>query len=306
MRILITGATGLIGQALTRLCHDQGIVVHYLTTSKGKIENTPLYRGFYWDAKTGEIDEAAFEEVDTIIHLAGANIAERWTDKYKKIILESRINTARLLYDTLSRKQTSVKQFISASAIGAYPSSKTKYYTESYPEYNDGFLGTVVKAWEREADRFIELGVEVAKVRIGLVLAEEDGALPQLVKPIAYNVGAPLGSGEQWQSWIHIQDLAGILLFAAQQKLSGVYNAVGPNPVTQGEMTRMIAKILDKSLWLPKVPAWVLKTLLGEMAAVVLESQRVSSDKIEEAGYRFEYQQLYPALEDLLPLKNPT
>lgn len=299
MKVLITGATGLIGQHLTAQLHEANIDVHYLTTSRNKIEQQPNYKGFFWDAKTKEIDVACLEGVTTIVHLAGASIAERWTDEYKEAIIKSRIETADLLRKALTENEHSVTHFISASAIGAYPSSKTEIYTESYPEYNPGFLGKVVEVWEEAADRFKDLGLKVVKVRVGVVLAEQGGALEKLIQPIKMYVGAPLGDGEQWQSWIHVADLAGIFKIVIQQNLEGVYNAVAPNPVTNKTLTKEAAQILNKPIILPNVPRFALKLLLGEMAAIVLESQKVSSARIESV-YDFKFTQLHEALKDLL------
>ena len=299
MNILITGATGLIGQHLTQQLHQAKHTVHYLTTSKDKIENQPNYKGFYWNTQTREIDPACLEGVTTIVHLAGASIAERWTDDYKKTILNSRTETAAMLLETLKTHENQVSHFISASAIGAYPSSRTEIYTESYPEYNPGFLGKVVEEWEASADHFKSLGIRVAKVRVGVVLAEKGGALEQLIKPIKMYVGAPLGDGKQWQSWIHVADLAGIFKTLIENKLEGVYNAVAPHPVTNETLTREAAQILNKPLIVPKVPAFALKLLLGEMAAIVLESQKVSGAKIESV-YDFKFTELNQALKNLL------
>lgn len=300
MRVLITGATGLIGKQITGQCIAQNIQVNYLTTSDKKIKDKPNYKGFLWNSKNNEIDIKCFENVDAIIHLAGASIAKRWTDAHKEAVIKSRINTANLLFNSLQSINHKVRQFISASAIGAYPSSLSKIYTEDFPKYNPGFLGDVVEAWESAADQFKELDIKVAKIRIGVVLAKDDGALPQLVKPIKNYVGSPLGSGKQWQSWIHIEDLAGVFLYCLKQDLEGVYNAAAPSPVTNETMTKEAAKILDKPLWLPNVPEFVLKLILGEMSAIVLESQKVSSEKIQTAGYSFKYVQLHDALQDLL------
>lgn len=300
MRVLITGATGLVGKQLVKACHRKDIDVHYLTTTKDHLEHTPHYKGYLWDVKKGEIDSSCLDGVDTIVHLAGASIAKRWTDEHKQEVIESRINTANLLLKTLEEKKNQVKHFVSASAIGAYPSSYETLYTEEYPEYNPGFLGKVVKAWEAAADQFKELDLAVTKVRIGVVMAEDGGALQQLTKPVEYNVGAPLGSGKQWQSWIHLEDLARIFVHCIKHKLEGVYNAVAPSPVTNAEMTKTSAKILDKAMWLPNVPASAIKLMMGEMAAIVLESQKVSSAKIQESGYQFQYTEIKEALQDLL------
>jgi len=300
MRVLITGATGLVGSNITKLCHQKGIKVNYLTTSKDKIQDQPEYKGFYWNIENREIDENCFKNVDAIIHLAGADIAKRWTSSYKKEIIASRTQSADLLLETLKNSGFKIPRFISASAIGIYPSSLEKLYFEDDKTVDDSFLGEVVVLWEASADKFKNLGMEVAKIRIGLVLAREGGAFPKLKDPVSFNVGTAFGSGKQWQSWIHIEDLAGIFLHILENKLSGVFNGVAPNPVTNEEMMKEIADQLNKSIWLPNVPAIALKVALGEMATVLLSSQLVSSDKIEKAGYEFRYKKLIKALEDLI------
>lgn len=299
-RVLITGATGLIGSELVKQCHSNGIAVSYFTTSKDKIENSENYKGFYWNPQEEEIDINAFKDTSAIINLVGATISKRWTDKYKKIILDSRIDSMNLLYDTLQKVDHNIVHFISASGVNIYPNSKTKLYTEEDEEVGDGFLSEVVVAWENAAARFKDLGMEVSKVRTGVVLAKEDGALPKLIEPIKLGVGAPLGSGDQWQSWIHLEDIAGVYAFLLQNQLEGIYNAVAPNPVQNKKMTKMIASKLESPLWMPNIPAFTLKLLLGEMAVLVLEGQLVSSHKIEQLGYQFKFYNLENALQDLL------
>ena len=300
MRVLITGATGLVGTHISDLCARKGYDVHYLTTGRGKIEKKPGYTGFYWDPEKGEIDSKSFEGVDAIIHLAGASVAKRWTQSYKEEIINSRVKSAGLLYDTLLGSGTKISHFISASGISVYPSSLRKLYFEDEPEVDDSFLGEVVEIWETAADQFSKLGMKVSKLRTGLVLATEGGALPKIKEPISYNAGAAFGSGKQWQSWIHIQDLARMYLFILEKNLEGVYNAVAPNPVTNKELVKMIAGSIGKKIWLPNIPATALKLALGEMSSTVLASQLVSSNKIEKAGFDFRYKNLPKALEDLL------
>lgn len=305
MKVLITGATGLVGKALTALCLQDGIQVNYLTTSKDKIKSDSNYKGFYWNTKTDELDERCLDGVETIIHLAGASIAQRWTPENRKVIFESRITTARLLYSALSRKRSNdqpmtVKHFISASAVGGYPSSLSKNYDESYPEYAKGFLGEVVDEWERSTLEFQRLDIETSRIRTGIILDEQAGALPKLMQPIKLGAGAPLGSGKQWQSWIHIEDMVGIYYHILKNKLSGIYNGVAPHPVTNKELTVAVADVLNKPLILPKVPKFALKLLLGDMAAIVLESQKVSAQKIRQEGYDFKFPKLEEALQDLL------
>jgi len=300
MKVLITGATGLVGQAIVKVLHQKGIPVNYLTTSKCKIESTEDLQGFYWNPNKGEIDLECFQDVQAIINLAGASIAKCWTSKHKQKVLSSRINSLQTLKKGLENSSNKeVECLVSASAIGIYPDSKSDYFEEDTSKVDNGFLGEVVTKWEAEAETFKDLGVDVAKIRMGLVLSADGGALPKMVIPIKNFVGAPLGSGDQWQSWIHIDDLAQMFVFAVENNLKGIYNGVAPNPVTNIKMTKELAKIMERPLWLPSVPAFVLKTVLGEMSTLVLASQRVSSKKIEEEGFSFQYVNICPAFKNL-------
>ncbi|MDN3593352.1 TIGR01777 family oxidoreductase [Zunongwangia endophytica] len=300
MRVLITGATGLIGTKISALCHEKGIDVNYLTTSEDKIQHKDHYRGFLWNPQKGEIDKRAIDNVDAIINLVGASIAQRWTDENKRKILNSRVESTNLLCNTLSKNDHQIKQIVSASAIGVYPSSLQKLYFEDKDAIDDSFVGDVVVKWESAVDNFKDLGLKVSKIRIGLVMAKNGGMLEKLKEPVKFNIGAPLGTGKQWQSWIHISDLTNIFMYVLENGLSGTFNGVAPNPVTNKEMTKEVANQLNKPLWLPNVPGFVLKTYFGEMATLLLSSQLVSSKKIEEQGYHFQYLHLQPALDDLL------
>lgn len=300
MTILITGATGLIGKEIVKQCHAEGHNVHYLTTSKSKLANEHNYKGFYWNPDAKDIDHTCFEGVSTVINLVGASISKRWTTKYKQEILESRTKTAQLLIDTIKANKYLIDHVISASAFGIYPSSLTNYYTEENDTVSDSFLGEVVEQWEQAVDEFKTLGCKLAKIRIGLVLSEDGGALPEIVKPVKFGAGAAFGHGKQWQSWIHIQDLAGIFLYTLKYKLEGIYNGVAPNAVTNTELTKMVAKVIERPLILPNIPKLAMKLMLGEMHILLFESQRVSSQKIETKGYHFKFANLRPALQDLL------
>lgn len=300
MTVLITGATGLIGREIVKQCHDKGFNVHYLTTSKSKLATESNYKGFFWNPNNNEIDHSCFDGVSTIINLVGASISKRWTKPYKKEILESRTKTAQLLQDTIRLYNYNIKHVVSASAIGIYPSSFTNYYDEAYDQNSDSFLGTVVAQWEDAIDGFKELGCKVAKIRIGLVLARQGGALPEIIKPIKFGAGAAFGNGKQWQSWIHVTDLANIFLHVVAHKLEGVYNGVAPNAVTNSELTKTVAKVLHRPLIMPNIPKPLMKLILGEMHLLLFESQRVSSDKIKAKGFYFKYANLKPALIDIL------
>lgn len=300
MRVLITGATGLVGKEIVKLCHEKNISVNYLTTSKSKLQTEANYNGFYWNPSIQEIDAKCFEGVTIIIHLAGASVSKRWTPAYKKIILESRKMSTELLINTLKGETHNIKQVISASAIGVYPDSLINYYDESFNQVRDSFLGEVVKVWEGTVDGFSKLGITVSKVRIGLVLSNHGGALQEIVKPIKYGFGAAFGTGKQWQSWIHIRDLANMFVYILTENIGGVYNGVAPNPVSNKELAKTVANILGKPLFMPNIPKTFMKLILGDMHILLFESQRVSSKKIENKGFKFQYNYLEPALNDLL------
>lgn len=300
MKVLITGATGLIGGELVKLLLQKGIRVNYLTTNKGKLVKEDNYQGFYWSPVKGEIDLDAFENVDCIIHLAGASVSKKWTPAYKQEIIESRVLSTRLLYQSLLKDQFDVKHIVSASAIGIYPDSKTTVYSEDTTQVDNSFLGSVVAKWEDEVSNFTKLGIVVSHIRIGLVLANNGGALVEMVKPIRLGFGAPFGSGEQYQSWIHIKDLVRIFSFVTENQLEGIFNGVSPYPVTNGQLTKAIAQVLNKPLFLPGIPKIAMKFLLGEMHELLYSSQHVSARKILDKGFQFKYANLEKALQSLL------
>lgn len=300
MTILITGATGLVGQELVSLLLQNGYSVHYLSTSKNKLVSNANYKGFYWNPKTAEIDTASLTNVEVIVHLAGANVAKKWTKSYKEEIIESRVLSTQLLFQTLQKTPNQVKQIVSASAIGIYPDSLTNIYHETDLDVDVSFLGNVVKLWENEASQFQKLEIAVSKIRIGIVLAKNGGALQEMVKPIKYGVGAAFGSGEQYQSWIHIHDLAAVFYHVIKNELSGIYNGVSPYPVSNAELTKAIAKTLEKPLFLPNIPKFIMKIMLGEMHEILFSSQHVSCRKLLDENFQFKFASLDKALNDLL------
>lgn len=300
MKVLITGATGLIGSEIVNLLLQNGIKVNYLTTAKDKIEHQPNYNGFYWNPQSGEIDENCFIGVFAIIHLAGASISKPWTAKYKQEIIESRVLSSNLLYSVLKNNPHQVKKFISASAIGIYPDSLSEVYTENFTRYNNSFLSNVAVKWEESVRQIERLNIDVTLLRTGIVLSLKGGALVELIKPIKFGLGAALGSGKQMQSWIHVHDLANMYLFAIQNECRGVYNAVAPEPVSNYELTEAIAKSLNKPFFLPNIPKFILKLALGEMHTLLFESQNVSANKVTKQGFSFEFKTITSALQNLI------
>lgn len=299
MRVLITGATGFVGSALTYHFLKNDIEVFYLTTSRNKIFNKPNCHGFYWNPKTNEIDPKCIEGVDYIFNLSGKSISCRWNSKNKKEILQSRINSSEVLFHLLSKSQHNVKKVISASAIGIYQNNFELIQTEESTNFNSNFLGEVCQLWEAENIKFNELGIETLIVRFGLVLSDKEGALPEFSNTIKKYIGSPLGSGKQWYSWIHIHDLLAILVFGMKENITGIVNAVAPNPEKQKDFILILANILKKPLFLPRIPTYVLKLILGEMHYLITDSQRIESDKLSKLGFVFKFPMLREAFKDL-------
>lgn len=295
---MITGASGLIGKRLTELLLQKGHQVSHL----GRKKSNGSVPSYVWDVKRGTIDINALKGIDTIIHLAGAGIADKpWTKERKREILESRTQSTQLLHKTLQQNPNSVKAFISASAIGYYGfEASDNTFTEN-SEAGIDFLASVTRQWEEEVEKLKTLSLRVAKIRIGIVLSTEGGALKPMLLPIKYFVGSPLGSGKQWMSWIHMDDLCAMFIHIAEnEKLDGVYNATSPTAATNAEFTKAVAAVLKRPIWLPKVPEFVLTILLGEMASLITQGSKVASKKIQESGFVFQYPTLEGALENLL------
>jgi uncharacterized protein (TIGR01777 family) len=299
-KILITGASGLVGSQLTEMLLQKGYqVVHVGRTKRAGIPHK-TGASFVWDVNRQEFDTEAVNGVDVIINLAGAGVADkRWTDSRKSELLESRTKSLALLYKTLSTTNHQVTAVISASAIGYYGFMGDEVFTEDSKPGTD-FLATLTKQWEAEADKLASLNIRTVKLRIGIVLSDKGGALIEMAKPVRMFVGSPLGSGKQNLSWIHIEDLCAMFLKAAtDETLRGAYNAVSGDWVTNKEMTLAIGKVLNRPVWLPNVPAFVLKVMLGEMANIVLQGSKVSADKVKQTGFNFTYTKLDDALQSL-------
>lgn len=300
MKILITGATGFIGSKLTKLLLEKEHTIHYLTTSKNKVVDKSNYKGFYWNIETNEIDIKCFEGVEAVIHLSGATIAKRWTKAYKKELIDSRVLSTNLLFNAVKENNFPIKHIISASGTAIYPESYDRVYTEdSYEEAND-FLSTVVKQWEQSVDQFNDISIKVSKIRTGVVFAKNGGAFPEMIKPIKYGLGSTMGNGSQIQSWIHIDDLTRIYCFILENNLEGIYNAVAPNSITNKNLIYLVAKKLNKPLFLPNIPQFFMKLVLGEMSLLLFTSKNLSSKKIQDLGYKFKYPDFQVALENLI------
>ncbi|NVM63849.1 hypothetical protein FHW88_002138 [Mucilaginibacter sp. SG538B] len=292
--ILLTGGSGLLGTHLTKALLAKGYTVSHLSRNA---DNNPQVKTFVWDINKGIIDEHCIDGIDTIVHLAGSGIAEKhWTDARKKDLIDSRVKSIELVYDLLKRKQHQVTSVISASGIGYYSDRGDELMYETSAPARD-FISQCCVLWEAAVDEGQKFGVRILKFRTGVVLDKDGGALPTLAKPIKLYIGSPIGSGKQWVPWIHWQDVVDMYLLGIENKnLSGVYNMVAPNPVTNKQLTQAVAKQLHKPLWAPNVPGFVLKLLLGEMSSIVLGSTKVSAQKIEDAGFKFKFTNLEAAL----------
>jgi len=299
--ILITGGTGLLGQAITQLLEQKGYEVAYLSRNKEKSGNIRLYQ---WDIKSGFIEEGAIENASAIMHLAGASVADgRWTDARKKIIIDSRVESANLLLQKIKEVGHSPDTLVAASAIGYYGiTTLDKTFTEEDSPASD-FLGHVCQLWEQATSKFTEHGIRTVQIRIGVVLSNKGGALPQMAQPIKLFAGSPLGTGRQAIPWIHIHDIANMFVHALENKIEGPFNGVAPNPVDNKSFTKILAGVLKRPLFLPNVPAFVIKMMLGEQAVIALEGTKVSAKKIEHAGFVFKHPTLEPALKSIYTLQ---
>jgi uncharacterized protein len=297
--VLITGGSGLIGRYLTSALLAEGYKVSHLsrqTNGFGKV------RVFRWDPANEYLNPEAFEGIDYLVHLSGANIGEkRWTKRRKEEILNSRKKSAGLLFRIVAENRINLKAYITSSATGYYGSvTSDRIFSEDDPPAAD-FLGSTCRLWEEVADQFEDLGIRTVRIRTAVVLEKNDSALSKLMTPAKYGIVVRLGNGKQYFPWIHINDLCNIYLKAvADRKMAGAYNAVAPEHVNHNDFVRTMARVMSKPVFLPPVPAWILRTTLGEMSDIMLKGSRISSEKIINAGYRFRFDKLDTALENII------
>lgn len=303
--VLIAGGTGLVGSRLQTVLRENGFSVIVLSRKKtGQSNGVEGVRFAQWDSDKGTIDEWAIKEADYIINLSGAGVAEkRWTTERKKEILLSRVKSGQTLVNALVQIPNKVEAVVNSSAIGWYgpdPSIPNPHpFVETDPHYSD-FLGETCLQWEQSIEPVSALGKRLVLLRTGIVLSNKGGALAEFKKPLQFGVAASLGSGKQVVSWIHIDDLCGLFLKAiTDNHMRGAYNAVAPIPVSNLVLTHTLAKTINK-FWVPaKVPAFVLKIVLGEMSIEVLKSATISASKAIEAGFEFKYPDIQSALSHL-------
>lgn len=298
MQVTISGGTGFIGRRILDQLLPAGARVNLLTRRlrPGLPEGAVPY---LWDPAKEAAPVESLAGSDAVIHLMGEPVAQCWTPEIKRRIRESRVLSTRNLVDAIAASEARPQMLISASAVGYYGSRGGEWLDERSAPGED-FLAEVCREWEAEALRAAELGLRVLRLRIGMVLGTEGGALARMLPPFRFGAGGRIGSGEQWMSWIHAGDLTGMMLFALRYPhIEGVWNAVSPNPVTNAEFAQTLARILKRPAVMP-VPEFILKLLFGEGMSVMVASQRVKPAAAEEAGYRFQYGGLHAALRHLL------
>ncbi|MDR2881714.1 MAG: TIGR01777 family oxidoreductase, partial [Azoarcus sp.] len=298
--ILITGANGLVARQFAEK-YSKNYALKFLTRKKSG-ENE-----YEWDVETGYVDERALEGVDYVLHLAGANVGEkRWTEKRKQEIVSSRVDSSQLLLSKLKENNHSLKAYISASGVGYYGNLATeKIFTEE-DDIGADFLAMLCGKWEDLAHEYSSISQRILVFRFGVVLSDKGGALPRLKMPIKYGLGANLGTGNSCLSWIHIDDLCKMIHFSIQrQDIKGIYNAVSPEIITMDGANRSIARSMKKPFSLPNIPSCLVKLILGEMSSLLLTGNRISAEKILDAGFAFDYPTMEQALNSLNPKPVP-
>lgn len=297
--ILITGGTGLVGQALVPRLLNAGHTVRVLSRTKRKSDEVFL-DFFQWDLEKGFIEADALDDLDGVVHLAGAGIADkRWTEPRKRTIIDSRVESANFIQNELQKRGQTLSFFITASGSNYYGTeTKEHIYTETDPPGND-FLAHCCMLWEGAAFEG-SLAQRVVAIRTAMVLSETGGALSKMAMPIKYGLGAAFGSGEQYTPWIHLNDLAAIYLWAVENEVGGAYNAVADEHLNNTQLTGAIARAYNRKVWLPNIPGFVLRIALGSMSDILLKGSRISNARLHEAGFDLQYPTIDKALNDLI------
>lgn len=297
MRVLITGGSGLVGTKLTAMLLEQGHQVSHLSRNPRKKEGVEVYK---WDVGKQEIAKKAIETADAIVHLAGAGVADkRWTAARKKEIMDSRVDSGKLLVRSLKQTEHSVKTFVSASGMAYYGDSTEKVFSEKDP-LGEGFLAKVSERWEAASEPIEWLGIRRVVLRISIVLDKDGGALPKMAQPIKLGAGNYLGDGKQIYSWIHMNDMCRMIVYALENdSVKGTFNAAAPEHLSNKEFTKELAKALNRPFIPVPVPKMALKILLGQMAETVLGSTAISPNRIIEEGFTFDFPKLRGALEEI-------
>ncbi len=298
MKVAISGPTGLIGTALGESLAADGVQILALSRKPA----VPPLETIRWDVESGRFDASGLEQVDAVVHLAGEPIAQRWNEARKKVIRESRVKSTALLVEGLKSLKRKPKVLISGSAVGFYGDRGDEVLEETSPP-GSGFLPETCQAWERAAMEAMGVGIRTAVLRTGIVLSTRGGALKKMLPPFRLGVGGPVGSGQQWMSWIHIDDIVGAIRHIIDKDdLMAAVNGTAPAPATNAEFTRAFGRALSRPAFLP-APAFGLKIAFGEMATMLLEGQRVVPRKLLDTGYRFRFPELSAALSDVLARK---
>ncbi len=295
--ILIGGGSGMIGMRLSELLVADGYEVLHLSRRRRPDAPYPTYQ---WDAQEGQIDEEAVRRADYVVNLAGAGIADqRWTDRRKKVIIDSRVGTTHLLLRAFERYDSRPRAFLSSAGIGIYGDRGDEKLTEDAPP-GEGFLPKSCLAWEAAAHDVAQSGIRTVIFRQGMVLSTTDGALPRIGAPVNFFIAPYFGNGQHWYSWIHIDDVCRCFIRAIDDEaMSGVYNTVSPNPIRNIDFMRQVVKARNKPALLAPVPAFGLRLVFGEMSHTILDSVRVIPRRLEDTGFHFEFPELLPALRDL-------
>lgn len=298
--VVITGGTGLVGKALAELLISKNYYVTLLTRNKHYSSSKINYS--FWDVTNKIIDASVITSANFIIHLAGEGIADkRWTEQRKVDILTSRTEPLKLIYEVLSTNQNNLEALISASGAGFYGAiTSNKIFTEDDLPNGD-FLGETCRLWEDEVDLFQSLKIRTVKLRTGIVISSKGGALPKMIVPFKLGLGSPIGTGKQFMPWIHLDDLCNMYLFAIENdSMNGAYNAAVEDDTTNESFSKTVSMTLGKKIFLPNVPAFVLKILLGEMATIILNGSRVTNAKIKTAGFQFLHENIEKCVEQEL------